>query len=334
MANRQPDETSRAERVRARRQQSRTTTPKAPIGNSATRKPKAHNVPVTRRPSTTTPVVTRKKHTTYVPLNKKGSEVQIPAFPQVQFGWRFISGAIFLLSFAVVVSFTSLSTFQIRSITLRGAQRLTAEAVLSQVDLEGSSIIRVDPENIKTRLTEAFPGLKDISVTVGLPASVAIRVEERQPQILWQQDSSTYWIDTEGIMFPVFGEAEVAHSVNASGEPPSPPEVFIPEVDDETGLISHRLEMSFPRTTPEFVEAVFSLSEYIPEETALEYDPQFGLGWRDPNGWLVYYGHDTNHIETKLTEYQMILATLESQNIIPALISLEFLHAPYYRLEQ
>lgn len=334
MANRQPDETSRAEKVRARRQQSRTTTPKASVGNSATRKPKAHNVPVTRRPSTSAPVVTRKKHTTYVPLNKKGAELQIPAFPQVQFGWRFISGAIFMLSFAVVISFTSLSTFQIRTINLRGAQRLTAEAVLSQVDLVGSSIIRVDPENIKTRITEAFPGLKDVSITVSLPAGISIRVVERQPQILWQQESSNYWIDTEGIMFPVFGEAEVAHSVNASGDPPSPPEVFIPELDDETGLISHRLEASFPRTTPNFVEAVFSLSGYIPEETALEYDPQFGLGWRDPSGWLVYFGHDTNHIETKLTEYQMILASLEQQNIIPALISLEFLHAPFYRLEQ
>lgn len=334
MANRQPEETSRAEKVRARRQRSRKQTPKAPFGNSATRKPKAHNVPVTRRPVTPVPVVTRKKHTAYVPLKKKGAELQIPAFPRVQLGWRLISGAIFLLSFAVVISFTSLSTFQIRAINLRGAQRLSAEAVLTQVDLVGSSIIRIDPEDIKARIEEAFPGMKSVSVSVSLPAGVTIRVEERHPTILWQQENATYWIDLEGFMFPVNGEAEVAQSVNAAGNPPSSPEVYIPEMDDETGEISHRLEASYPRTTPGFVEAVLSLTGYIPEGTPLEYDPQFGLGWRDPSGWLVYFGQDTNHIDTKLAEYQMILTALEQRNITPALINLEFLHAPYYRLEQ
>ena len=334
MANRQQDETSRAEQVRARRQQSRQETPKSPIGNNATRKPKTHNVPVTRRASTTVPVVARKKHTTYVPLNKKGAEMRIPAFPSLNLGWRIISGAVFLLSFAVVISFTSVSTFQVNAINLKGAQRLTAETVLSQVDLAGSSIIQIEPDVVKARIEDSIPSVKEANVSISLPSSVTVKVVERDPVILWIEEGASHWIDAEGVMFPVFGEAEVAHTVTAAGPPPAAPEVFIPELDDETGEISHLLQVSLPRTTPKFVEAVLSLKDVVPEGSALQYDPQFGLGWQDPLGWLVYFGQDTHNIDTKLKEYQQIMAVLEQNNVIPAIISLEFLHAPYYRLEQ
>jgi cell division protein FtsQ len=334
MAKRQQDETSRAEKIRARRQQSSDQAPKVPLGSSATPKPKEQRAPVTRRPLSPTPVVTRKKHMAYVPLKKKGAELQVPALPRLQIGWRLISGSIFLLSLAVVISFTSLSAFQISTITLRGAQRLSTEAILSQVDLTGSSIITVEPDHVQTMVEDRFPSLSNVSVSVSLPASVTLRVVEREPVILWQQDNLAHWIDAEGVMFPVFGEAAVAQTVAASGNPPAAPEVFNPEVDEETGEISHVLEPSLPSTTPEFVQAVLSLSNYIPEGTTLQYDPQFGLGWRDPIGWLVYFGRDTHNIDMKLSEYQTIIGALEKQNITPALISLEFLHAPYYRLEQ
>ena len=334
MANRHKDETSRADEVRARRQQNRKKTPQVPFGTSATRKPKSHNVPVTRRGTKPVPVVTRKKHTTYVPLKKKGAELQIPAMPNIQLGWRLISGAVFLLSFAVLISFTTLSTFKISTVNLKGAQRLSPEMLLSRVDLVGTSIIKVVPSEVQTSVEEGFPVIKSARVSISLPAGVTIQVEERDPLILWEQENTSYWIDAEGVMFPIFGEAEIAQTVIATSNPPEAPEVFTPEVDDETGEISHLLEFREPRTTPEFVEAVLSLKEVIPEDTALQYDPQFGLGWQDPNGWLVYFGQDTNNLEVKLAEYQTIMAALEKENIIPTMISLEFLHAPYYRLEQ
>jgi hypothetical protein len=334
MANRQEDEKSRAEQVRARRQQRRKETPKMPYGSSATRKPKTQNVPVTRRSTTPVPVITRKRNTTYVPLKKKGAELQIPAFPSLQFGWRLISGAVFLLSFAVVISFSSLSTFRVSTIHLKDAQRLSSEAVRAQVDLIGSSIIEIEPDEVKAMVEERLPGVKTARVSVGLPAAVTIQVEERVPLILWVQESTSHWIDAEGVLFPVFGEAEVAQTVAATGNPPAAPEVFSAEVDAETGVISHLLEMNLPRTTSIFVQAVLSLKDAVPEDSALQYDPQFGLGWQDPNGWLVYFGQDTHNIDTKLAEYQQILAVLDQKNVTPTMISLEFIHAPYYRLEQ
>ncbi|MFU8826182.1 MAG: cell division protein FtsQ/DivIB [Brevefilum sp.] len=334
MANPHKDDKNRAEQIRARRQQSRKQAPQAPFGNNATRKPKSKHVPVTRRKPTPAPVVTRKRHTTSVPLKKKGAELQIPALPSLRLGWRLISAAVFLLSFAVVISFASVSTFKISAINLAGAQHLTAEVLLSQIGLSGTSIINIEPEQVRARIEETFPMIKEASVSVSLPASITVQIEEREPVILWMQDSTAHWIDAEGVVFPVFGEAEVLQTVTAAGDPPPAPEIFIPEIDDETGEIIIRLEERDIRTTPKFVTAVLALSDVVPAGSDLQYNPQFGLGWRDPNGWLVYFGQDTHNIDTKLAEYQQILAVLEQQNVIPALISLEFLHAPYYRLEQ
>lgn len=334
MANRNQDESNRADQVRARRQQRRSEKPSTPFGNSATRKPKSQTVPVTRRANKPVPVVTRKKHTTYVPLKKKGAELQMPALPRIQFGWRLISGAIFLLSLVAVISFSTVSTFQVTTIKLNGAQRLSQEVVLTQLDLVGKNIIQVIPGDVLSRVEEAFPSVKNASVTVSLPAVVTVRVEERDPVILWLEENTSHWIDAEGVMFPVFGEAEVLQTVTATGNPPPAPEVFTPEVDGETGEISHLLDFQFPRTTPTFVQAILSLSGIVPEASMLQYDQQFGLGWQDPNGWMVYFGRDTNNLEMKLAGYQTIMAELEGQGVNPALISLEFLHAPFYRLEQ
>ena len=62
--------------------------------------------------------------------------------------------------------------------------------------------------------------------------------------------------------------------------------------------------------------------------------PETGLGWMDPNGWQVYFGSDSEKIDLKLVEYKTIVDSILAQNLHPTMISMEFLHAPYYRLEQ
>lgn len=334
MANRQEKETSRAEKVRAQRQQKQKPAPKTSIGNSATRKKTSQHVPITRRPTSHTPVINRKRHTMNVPLKSTGAELRLPAFPRFELGWRLISGLIFSFSLAVVISFSSLNAFTISAINLKGAQRLGGEAILSQLDLSGTSIIGINPEDIEARVLENFPSLKNVRVSVGLPASVNIQVVERQPIVHWQQNSTSYWIDSEGVMFPIIGEAEVPLTVIANSNPPARPLTEDSSTGEEIQEISLLIEPTLPQTTPEFVEGILSLSNYIPEGTSLQYDPRFGLGWQDPIGSLVYFGTDTTDIDIKLAGYQTIIAALHKKNITPSMISLEFLHAPFYRLEQ
>jgi len=331
---RKSKEKSRAQDLRTRRQHSQSKTKNQPSVANTARKKSAMSVPVTRRRSYTAPVIDRKRNKVGVPLKTKGAELQLPAFPKLRLGWRLISGAIFIFSFVIVICFTSLSAFEVSAINLKGAQRLIADEITSQVSLIGMPIIEIEPEKLESQLLERFPGLTEVAISTGLPASVTIKVSERKPVILWQQDNSPLWIDEEGIIFPVRGEEEVILSVVAASDPPAaqePDEAPLDQESEVAALISE--QPTYTRTTPEFVQGVLAISSYVPEGSYLQYDPQFGLGWQDVNGWLVYFGKDITNIDMKLTEYQTIIAELRNDSITPALISLEFLHAPFYRLE-
>lgn len=339
MANRQDGDLTRSEKVRARRQKNRKESVKPPFGSSATRKQTQRSVPVTRRKPYSPPVVNRKRGSVPIPLKSKGAEVQLPAIPRIQLGRRLISGAIFLLSLVAVVSFASVSTFKVSSVNLEGAERLSGDVILSQVHLQGEAIIKIQPREIEAQISERFPSLSAVRVSIRLPANLTVQVTERQPLILWQQDGSSLWIDSEGVMFPVRGKAEVPLTVVASSDPPGvPTPEQVTEKSEEPTEIQFDPELlatwTTPQTTPEFVKGVLMLSPYLPENTALQYDPEFGLGWQDPGGWLVYFGRDIKEIEDKLAEYQAIVEILQEKNLTPSLISLEFVHAPFYRLEQ
>jgi cell division protein FtsQ len=336
MAKRQMDDRSRADQVRARKRKSHKETRTNPFGNSAARKKTTNRATVSKRQSSTPPVINRKRRKAHLSMNRKGAEVRIPAIPRLRLGWRWISGAAFILSLVVVICFSSLSTFTVSAVDLEGAERLGSEEILSKVDIIGDSIITIQPEEVKAAIESSFPSLSSVDVSVGLPSSVSIQVVERQPLILWQMESTLYWIDSEGLLFTPRGEADVLMTVIAADYPPQAPNAEDGEEETEEGLEQSTAAgtNTVIRTSPEFILGILSLQAYIPEESTLQYDPEFGLGWQDPQGWMVYFGKDISEMDLKLVEYQAIVERLIAQNITPALISLEFIDAPFYRLEQ
>lgn len=85
--------------------------------------------------------------------------------------------------------------------------------------------------------------------------------------------------------------------------------------------------------TVEMVSAILSMSAQAPEGISLAYDAQHGLGWKDPNGWDVYFGEISN-MGVKLNIYQAMLKKLDQEDIRPAMVSVEYVHSPYFRVEQ
>jgi cell division protein FtsQ len=76
------------------------------------------------------------------------------------------------------------------------------------------------------------------------------------------------------------------------------------------------------------------LAAYFPGGMALAYSDKHGIGWQDAGGWEVYIGKDLKDFNQKYALYQSISQQLAGQSITPAIISVEFLDAPYYRLEK
>jgi hypothetical protein len=85
---------------------------------------------------------------------------------------------------------------------------------------------------------------------------------------------------------------------------------------------------------PRLVDAVAALAPYIPENKQMIFDPDHGLGWRDPRGWITYFGFNNDDTEQKMKVYQALVDYLEGKNITPKMINVEFLDSPYFRMEQ
>lgn len=311
---------NRADQVRARRLQRREGRPivsrGAPSQAPAIPRMVARNPQVEQRLAALSGREMRRRH--YLKLADAGAELRLPALPNVHVGWRVVSGFIAALAAVALYFMWSSSAFTVSAIDLRGAERLDAAAVDSVVKVIGSSIFSVESDRIFTALREQFPELESVSVSIGFPAKVVLRVEERAPVLVWEQAGLTVWVDAAGVSFIPQGSDEGLIKVTALEAPPAL---------EGDSYAQHQL------IRPEMVKAIQALHQIAPQGAPLIYDPRLGFGWTDPGGWDAFFGQDGQNMTQRLAVYLAILGELSSRNLTPTLISVSHLHAPYYRMD-
>jgi cell division protein FtsQ len=258
----------------------------------------------------------RRRH--YLKLADAGAELRLPAMPNVHVGWRVISGLIAAATLAAMFFMWSDSDLLVSAVDLRGAQRLDAAAVEAVIKVVGSSIFSIETDSIYALLRQQFPELQSVSVSVGFPAKVIVRVEERAPVLAWEQAGLTVWVDAAGVSFISQGNDESLIQVTALEAPPT--------LGGEN-YAQHQLIRS------EMVRAIQDLSRIAPQGAPLIYDPRLGFGWTDPGGWQAFFGQDGQNMTQRLAVYLRIVSELSSRNLKPTLISVAQLHAPYYRMD-
>ncbi len=253
-----------------------------------------------------------------VPLKQPGAEVRLPAIPQIKSGWRLVS-AVFAVAmlWAINTVWTS-PNFKVKDLDITGLERLESSDISQLLGLRNQSIFSLDPAKITKTIEQNFKSLKNIQVTIGLPNLVSIELEERIPEISWTQAGITVWVDAQGIAFEASGDEENIVQVEANQAPLSNQETE----DGQAQLL-----------TEEMVSAILSLSAQAPADISIVYDPEHGLGWTDPRGWVAYFGPDSSDMELRLSMYQDTVDYLTDKGTLPAIISLEYIHQPYYRLQ-
>jgi len=273
-----------------------------------------------------------------VPLNIPGAEVRLPSIPMVHLGWRAISLLMVVMMAASLILIWKAPVFQVNAIEAEGLQRLTAGDLNAVLATFGKSVFSLDPKGLEEALQQAFPELSSASVKVGLPSSVKVVVAEREPVIAWSQDGTEFWLDAEGVSFPPRGNpANPLVRVEGHGDLP------ILDSDTSPGTAQNMAAEMPSGVSPTFqsikqstnlVSSILVLGTKMPPDTLLVYDSEHGLGWNDPNGWEVFFGAEDEDIDMKLSVYQTLVEHLQSEGIQPALISVEYVHAPYYRMER
>jgi hypothetical protein len=264
-----------------------------------------------------------------VSLNVPGAEMRLPALPMISIGPRLISGVLVIALGVMAYLLWTAPNFQVQAATITGLQRLSANDVNTVLDISGQPIFAVSGKELEKKLMDAFPEFSSVAVRVGFPQDVQVSVTERQPILTWRQADRTVLVDANGVAFPQRDPAEIgpALTVEASGSP-VPVEDTPPSSDPQSEAQANAQFMPV-----DMVSAIISMSAFVPQNTPLIYDSDHGLGWKDTQGWDVYFG-DTRDIDMKLRVYQAMLKTFKKEKINPILISVEYVHTPYYRLEK
>jgi cell division septal protein FtsQ len=336
---------SRSEEVRARH--SRRSTPRAvhiqPQGGRSTAKARYNYTvrPVVIRGYSTGATAQRRvqskvRKQVVIPLNTPGAEIRLPALASIRPSWRLLSSLMAIGLVFILYSFYNNPAFKINQVKITGIERITAEEINTTLALSDTPIIEAVPAKLESNLRTTFPDLAKVQVTVSLPAKVVVNVIERKPVLSWEQDGKITWIDQDGIAFPPRGNGGKLVQVKADGAPPKPVSEEASATATATAAASQPAATAEAPTRfidPGLVKALAELGAQAPDGVPIAYNPEYGLGWNDPHGWQVFFGSSTDDMEAKLVTYNGIVDYLIKKGITPKLVSVEFAHAPFYRLE-
>lgn len=335
---------TRSEQLRRERQQQsqqRFTNVKQQVSRTSAQR----SVPVTSRsfpyatPARQTYGTTPKKKVYYA-VGSNGAETRMPAIPIIHFNWRMISGALAVIFLVLAVLFANMSTFEVQSVETVGVTRVTAADIVTVLRGSANSIFTIDRQKAEKAISAAFPELTDVHLKVGFPSKVQLTARERQPILAWVAGAQTLWIDQEGVVMPVRGDAGALITIQSEVIPPlTAGSLSSNGVVDYSALAAENLaaeadaEIVVPQISPDVLQAAVGLTAQLPEGASLVYDPVDGMGWVDPRGWKVFFGIDLSDLQMKQAEYQTIIDQLTQSGVAPTMVSVEFVHAPYYRTE-
>ncbi|RME06765.1 MAG: FtsQ-type POTRA domain-containing protein [Anaerolineae bacterium] len=324
---------TRAERVRARRQQ-RKRTPAKPV--AAVQPVRSELPPVLVRRDRSESRWTRPgrrkrlRRRLDFALPSPGLEVRLPALPLIRPGWRALSAAVALTAAVLVYLLWALPAFRVQQVRVEGARYIAPQQIIASMLVLNRPVVALDPLQLEERLLSMFDAFEDVSVWVGFPAQVVVQVRERQPVLIWEVDGETLFVDENGNRFGGVQVQADLPRVQAAVLPPAPVEASV--LAEAEPLVGEAAAESIPQAvmSPQMVEAVVWLAGQLPPGVDLTYDAGHGFGWWDPRGWQVFFG-DATDAQMKIAIYSAVVAELQRRGIQPSVISVEFPHAPYYR---
>jgi hypothetical protein len=322
---------TRAEAARQRRHKTKEQ-PKAKAGHSGSPGKTAHHAPVLMRGvKAEQPVLPRKAYQMRrrydISLGSNGAELQLPPIPLVQPSLRWVSALLVAGLVVLLYHVWHAPAYQAEQAVISGLQRLPEREVQSVLSVESRPIFSLDPAGLEHDLRLAFPEFLNVSVIVGWPNSVAVEILEREPVLGWQHAQGLVWIDQDGRSFPARGESPGLPLIQAD-------KMIIAPEKDENDLPLVNPYIGRDMLSPKQVAGILELVKMAPEGAILIFDPAQGMGWRDPHGWLVYFGLMGEDIPEKLAVYAALIEQLNAEGRTPVMISVEHLNAAFYRLER
>ena len=177
-----------------------------------------------------------------------------------------------LLSAGAVYGLAATSAFGFGRLEIDGTTITPDAAVRDRLGLtEGENILEIQTEPLEDRLLE-IPAIAAAEISIGLPDTVAVRIEERQPIVVWRIGERRLLADGAGLLFAELDDAAPA----ALAE--------LPVVADDR-LASARLAIG-QRVDPVDFDAARRLASLTPEAIGSSASG-LSVGVTDENGFIL-----------------------------------------------
>ncbi len=106
-----------------------------------------------------------------------------------------------LLSAGAIYGLATTSTFGYSKLVIEGTSIVGDGAVREELELpEGQNLFEITSEPLEARLRE-IPAVANAEVSVGLPDTVRVRIDERQPLLIWRVGERHWYVDRTGFLF-------------------------------------------------------------------------------------------------------------------------------------
>ena len=235
--------------------------------------------------------------------------------------WRRLRVILVLLLVVVAVGALWLALdgrFYIYHVDVRGVERLSADEVFQASGLPGLHVLWARSAEVEARLLGALPSVESARVTCSLPARCAITIVERQPRVAWEEEGRWWWIDVEGVVFPVTtsfppfeGDPGAAGGWTVRGPLPR----------DEDGRLDERVRIALAE--------LWTAAVNVP--APLTYNRARGLVFVDERGWKVILGQGPG-MDRRMQVLDGLVVDLEARGLTPQFVDVRFADAPYYSL--
>lgn len=203
-----------------------------------------------------------------------------------------------LIGFLVWFFFFS-SYFKIKNIEIDGSLNPEVKSAIDQ--FYNKNILTFQPGKIEEDLIKKQTSIKSIEIRRGLPDTLKIKVNVREPVIGWKSQEKTYLVDENGIVFEL-GEGEV---VTEEGKE-------IPVIEDSQNIA---VEPGSQIVTADFVDFVKNFVEQLKEEqeikvTALKIvETTFQIEADTDQGWKII----VNTIASLTNQLKALAKVLETK---------------------
>lgn len=254
--------------------------------------------------------------------------------------WRRLFG--FLVVLAVVgggIGFALLSpTFRVQQVNIDGTSNQGLIASIRHMGIQGQNLFVLNQPALVARL-ERLPLISIASLSIQLPGSVTVAVQERMPSLLWQEGQDIFGVARDGIVIAplselrgadhlalVIDKRQVAARVHPGTRLNAADIIFVEQAFEKLPGIE-----GVAPFTLQYVDKIAVAGQSAPANLA-------GGGSYvivSVNGWQAYLGdsQNSNSLANRLLELQQILNIARQQNLHLATIDLRFGLHPVYTLK-